>query len=147
MAEPPKRKVSLPVIGSQQPAPGELPPNRSPAAWVLLGALTHFAVLLPLALLAMPLLRTFVERGSMVAIVASAVVLIGASALCAGYVVGRFGTGVRDGALSGGLAALVLWAISRSPTGFVIAAVTVPLAWLGARWGRASRKPGDTISS
>ena len=149
---PEKKRVSLPVLGSSGSSPGELPPTRGRGAWVVLGALTVFAVLVP----AMMLAATIVRSGShddtpppLAWVASAAVVVVLVSSFAGGYVVGRFGgaAGPREGALAGALAGLALWALSRMAVGGVMLALTTPVAWAGARWGRRSRQPGDSIGA
>jgi len=155
-----KKRVSLPVVGQPRRAVDDadlgegVPQARAPAAWILLGALAVFATLIPLMYLAVALVgaiyrapigapKTVVAAG-----IAAALVVAVASA-SGGWVVGRFGgrAGPREGALAGALAGLVLWAMTRIPIGIVLVALTTPLAWLGARFGRRTRKPGDSIGA
>lgn len=162
---PAKKRVSLPVVGqSQRPLDGVdtgegIPSARAPAAWILLGALATFAVLIPLSMLAMALLKAIyasrADSGSIdagpIAIVSILCVSIASAA--GGWIVGRFGgkAGPREGALSGVVAGLVMAGLGAlgAPVylSLVILVVTVPTAWLGARRGRATRKPGDSIGA
>ncbi len=161
---PAKKRISLPVVGqSQRPLDGvdtgEGVPTRSPAAWVLLGALATFAVLLPLSMVAMALLKAaYASRGDAGAIDAGpiaivSIVCVGISSAAGGWIVGRFGgkAGAREGALSGLVAGLVMAGLGAlgAPLylSLVILVVTIPTAWLGARRGRATRKPGDSIGA
>lgn len=162
MTEPgPKKKVSLPVVGQKPRSDGDdqgfgqgfgPPTAKSPAAWVVLGALSMFAVLVPLAMLSMTFLRGYYERTSTVSpgpTIAVAVAAVALAAFAGGTIVGRFGhrCGPREGALSGVLAGLVMWGMSRTGMGVAILLVTVPAAWVGAVRGRRARKPGDTIGA
>jgi hypothetical protein len=148
-----RKRVSLPVVGQPKRAiddvqdPGA-PTARAPAAWILLGALATFAIFLPLAYVAVGLLGAIhVTSVAPTAIITSLCVAL--AALGGGYIVGRFGghAGPREGALSGALVGLVLWAMTRMLLGVVIVAITAPLAYAGARIGRRSRKPGDSIGT
>ncbi len=166
MAEPPRKRVSLPVVGQPKRAPltaledvdlgSDLPQKRSPAAWAILGALSTFAVFIPMMLLLTPVVG-FITRsgGSMAAGAALTAVAICASGYAGGYVVGRFGTTPRDSGIGGAMAGLVLWGLaiagglrgSYAWLGVVLPVLTVPFAWLGGRRGLKDRRPGDTISA
>ncbi|MBL8717595.1 MAG: hypothetical protein JNL79_16535 [Myxococcales bacterium] len=139
-------KRRLPVLGGGAPEPGELPEERSRGAWIILGALAVFAVLVPLAMLAMAMVKAMGQPGPGV-LIAVSVVSVSASSFAGGYLVGRFGAkaGPREGGLAGALAGLVMWGLSRTPLGVVILPVTAAAASLGARVGVRSRKPGDTL--
>jgi hypothetical protein len=152
----PKKRVSLPVVGQPKRAIDDVdlgeqgPAAKSAGGWIILGALSTFAFLTPLAMLAMAALRGMLEnraKTGMGAVVAVSIVAVAISSFGGGYVVGRFGLKCtpRDGALAGALAGIVMWGFSRTPEGLVILAVTVPAAYLGARRGRRARQPGDTM--
>jgi len=140
-------KRRLPVLGGGgSPDPGELPEERSRGAWVILGALAVFAVLVPVAMLAMAMVKAMGAPSPLVLVVLS-VASVGLSSFAGGYLVGRFGAraGPREGGLAGALAGLVMWGLSRAPLGGVILLVTVTAGVLGARVGVRSREPGDTL--
>lgn len=148
-----KKRVSLPVVGQPRRAiddvedPGA-PTARAPAAWILLGALATFALFLPLAYVAVGVLGAIhVTSVAPTAIITSLCVAV--AAFGGGYIVGRFGgkAGPREGALAGALVGLVLWAMTRLLVGVVIVVLTTPLAYAGARFGRRTRKPGDSIGA
>ena len=154
-----KKRIALPVIGQPKRAiddvedPGA-PTARAPAAWILLGALAVFALFMPLAYVAVALLGAIYRApiGAAQTIVPTAVVTALAVAVASfggGYIVGRFGgrAGGREGLLSGVLVGLVLWAMTRLLLGVVVLAITSPAAYFGARFGRRSRKPGDSIGA
>ena len=121
--------------------------DRSPWAWVLLGVCANFAVLVPLAMLMMSMLKTIYQRGdhSRAWIAVAAVLCLCLSSTFGGYLVGRFGGKAtpREGLYSGLLSGAIMWALSRAPMGFVIIAWTGPFAYLGAWLGRRARKPGS----
>lgn len=160
-----KRRVSLPVVGQAgQPRRAvddaelglhdELPKARAPGAWILLGALSILATMMPLMYLAVALVGAASRaRGAATPSVAwaggAAAVVVAFSAWTGGWVVGRFGghAGPREGALAGALAGVALWAMTRMPIGVVLVVLTIPLAWAGARFGRRTRKPGDSIGT
>ncbi|MBI2391963.1 MAG: hypothetical protein HYV09_20395 [Deltaproteobacteria bacterium] len=160
MAGDPKKRVSLPMVGQPRRAVDDvdlgdhLPKARAPGAWILLGGLSVFAVLMPLMYLAIALIGAIYRapvgapQTVLPAGVAGAIV-VAVSATCGGFIVGRFGgkAGPREGALAGLLTGLVLWALTRMPIGAVVLALTVPFAFVGARWGRRTRKPGDSIGA
>jgi tRNA-(ms[2]io[6]A)-hydroxylase len=139
-------KRRLPVLGGGPPDPGDLPEERPRGAWIVLGALAVFAVLVPLAMVTLAALRAMNVVGAGGLAVAS-LACVAASSAVGGYLVGRFGAkaGPREGALAGALAGVVMWALSRTPLGALILPVTVGAAWLGARRGRRARQPGDTL--
>ena len=149
-----KRRVSLKVVHDTPKTlldRAELgdgsPSERSPWAWVLLGAFANFAVLVPLAMLTMALLKGIYSRGTdrPLWLVVVAIVCLCISSIGGGYLVGRFGGRARalEGMYSGIAAGLVMWGLSRTPMGFVILAWTAPAAYLGGWLGRRSRKSGD----
>ncbi|MGZ3420671.1 MAG: hypothetical protein ACXVEF_37205 [Polyangiales bacterium] len=153
-----KPKRSLPVVGNPKRAIDDVnlgedsPAAKSPGGWIILGALSTFAFLTPLAMLAMAVLKGMFQnpaatKGGWGALVAMGIAIVALSSFGGGYVVGRFGLkcGPREGALSGALAGLAMWGFSHLPTGVAILAVTVPSAYFGARRGRRARQPGDTI--
>lgn len=154
-----KKRVSLPVVGQPRRAiddvedPGA-PTARAPAAWILLGSMASFAVMMPLVYLVAATLGAIYRApaGAPQTVVPTAIlsgVTVAVSAFCGGYIVGRFGGKAtpREGALSGALTGLVLWALSRLLLGVVLVLLTVPAAYFGARFGRRSRKPGDSIGA
>lgn len=154
----PKKRVSLPVVGQPKRAVDQVdlgtegPAAKSAGGWIILGALSTFAFLTPLAMLAMAALRGVFENPAATksgwgALVAVGIGVVAISAFGGGYVVGRFGLKCtpRDGALAGALAGLAMWGFSQLPTGIAILAVTVPAAYFGARRGRRARQPGDTM--
>ncbi len=136
----------MPVLGNQgPPEPGELPEERSPVAWMMLGVFAVFVVLVPLAMLAMALSKGSTSPAFLVVL---SVVCVGVSAFAGGYLVGRFGNaGPWGGAVSGVLAGLVMWALSRVALGGVIVPLTAAFAHFGARAGRNGRKPSDTLAA
>jgi tRNA-(ms[2]io[6]A)-hydroxylase len=155
-----KRRVSLPVVGQPRRAVDDadlgenLPKTRAPAAWILLGALAVLATLMPLGYAAVGLVEAiyhapFGSPPTRRAVVTAAVLVVALSSWAGGWIVGRFGgrAGAREGALAGALAGLAFWAMTRMPVGFVLVMLTTPLAWLGARFGRRTRKPGDSIGA
>lgn len=159
MADEPKKRVSLPVVGQPRRAiddvddPGA-PTAKAPAAWILLGAMATFALMMPLVYLVAATLGALYRApiGAPQTVVPTAIlsaVTVGVSAFAGGYIVGRFGgrAGPREGALAGLLTGLVLWALSRMLLGVVLVAITAPAAYFGARFGRRSRKPGDSIGA
>lgn len=139
-------KRRLPVLGNQGPNdPGELPEERSPAAWVMLGVLAVFTVLVPLAMIVMAIAKGAPSPGFFVV---ASVLCVGLSAYAGGYLVGRFGNaGPFGGAVSGALAGLLMWALSRAALGVVIVPLTAAFAHFGARAGKNGRKPGDKIAA
>lgn len=164
MADEKKKRVSLPVVGQQGRSTsltglddvdtGEgVPTARAPGAWILLGALATFAFVMPLALIVSAVLGSVYRSGgapqSPIPIAIGAVLSLAIGAFGGGYIVGRFGgrAGTREGALAGALAGAVFWAMSRMLAGIAILVVTWPAAYLGARIGKRSRKPGDSIGA
>lgn len=155
MADEKKKRVSLPVHGQRQPKraiddvedPGA-PTARAPAAWILLGALAMFAIFMPLAYVAIGMLGAL-ETHTVAPTAIATAVCVAIAAFGGGYIVGRFGghARAREGALSGALLGLVLWAMTRMLLGVVVLAITTPAAFFGARFGRRSRKPGDSIGT
>jgi putative membrane protein (TIGR04086 family) len=165
MAEPePKKRVSLSVLQEkpktllEQAELGNADEGeaRSPLAWVLLGAFGNFTILVPLAMVAMALLRKLSGgQPRWVPLLVTSIVCLCISSFGGGYLVGRFGgrSRPREGMLTGALAGLVMWALSvltggttlgaRVLLGAVILVITVPAAWLGGRQGYRSRKDGD----
>ena len=155
-----KKRVSLPVVGQPRRAVDDadlgdgVPQARAPAAWILLGALSVLATMMPLMYLAVALVGAIYRAPAgaphtVVAAGLASAVVVAASAWTGGWIVGRFGgrAGPREGALSGALAGLALWAMTRMPIGVVLVMLAAPLAWLGARFGRRTRKPGDSIGA
>src|SRR5687767_2891458 len=156
-----KKRVSLPVVG--QPSRSTLgsvdtgegvPTARAPGAWILLGALATFALMLPLLYIVTALLGAIYRApvGAPETLLPAAiggVLSVGAGAFAGGYIVGRFGgrAGPREGALAGVLAGVVMWAMSRMLLGVVIVFVTWTAGYLGARIGKRSRQPGDSIGA
>ncbi len=159
MADEPKKRVSLPVVGQPRRAiddvadPGA-PTAKAPAAWILLGAMATFAVMMPLVYVVAATLGAIYRApiGAPQTVLPTAIlsgVTVALSSFAGGYLVGRFGgrAGPREGALAGLLTGLVLWALSRLLLGGVLVVLTVPAAYFGARFGRRSRKPGDSIGA
>lgn len=157
--EPKKKRVALPVIGQPKRAiddvedPGA-PTAKAPAAWILLGAMATFALMMPLVYLVAATLGAIYRApiGAAQTVIPTAILsalTVALSAFAGGYIVGRFGgrAGPREGAMAGLLTGLVLWALSRLLLGGVLILVTVPAGYFGARFGRRSRKPGDSIGS
>lgn len=155
-----KKRVSLPVVGQPRRAVDDadlgdqVPEARAPAAWILLGALAVLATLMPLGYAAVGLVEAiygapFGSAKTMRAVVVASILVVAIAAWTGGWIVGRFGgrAGPREGALAGALAGAVFWAMTRMPIGFVLVVLTTPLAWLGARFGRRTRKPGDSIGA
>jgi hypothetical protein len=156
-----KKRVSLPVVGNSGRSQlgsvdtGEgVPTARAPGAWIILGALATFALMLPLLYVITALLGAVYRApiGAPQTLLPAAiggVLSVGAGAYAGGYIVGRFGgrAGTREGALAGILAGVVMWAMSRMLLGVVIVFVTWISAYLGARIGKRSRKPGDNIGA
>ncbi len=157
--EKPRKKVSLPVVGAgakktfleQAELGDEEAGTRSPAAWVLLGAMATFVVLVPEAMLATWALTAIYRRGAeasagtnelpflpFVLVSIASVVL---ASLAGGALIGRFGPKitVRMGALVGALVGVVLWALSRTVLGVVVLPVTLSMAALGVVLGRRGR--------
>jgi len=161
MADDKKKRVSLPVVGQGGRSTlgdvdtGEgVPTARAPGAWILLGALATFALLLPLLYVVTAIVGAIYRApvGAPQTLLPAAiggVLSVGAGAFAGGYIVGRFGgrAGTREGALAGVLAGLVMWAMSRMLLGVVIVLVTWTAGYLGARIGKRSRKPGDSIGA
>ena len=156
-----KRRVSLPVVGQSGRSTlgsidtGEgVPTAKAPGAWIILGALATFALLMPLAYVVIAIIGAAYRApvgAPQTALPAAigTVLAVGAAAFSGGYIVGRFGgrAGPREGGLSGVLAGAVLWAMSRMLLGVAIVFVTWPAAYIGARIGKRSRKPGDSIGA
>lgn len=154
--EQPKKRVSLKIVGEgekqtllQRAEIGdEAATERSPAAWVILGAIAVFVVLVPLSMLSLGVAQRIYGQDAEARhpwpLVIVAVVSIVVSCACGGFLVGRFGPRVdaRKGAFSGAIAGVVLWALSRTPLGFVLVLVAAPSAALGAFVGRRARKIG-----
>ena len=119
--------------------------ERSPAAWVALGVMAIFVVVVPLAMLVFAALRALPFSPSAGAGLALTVILSALtpaiSSAAGGWLVGRFGPDDRGrvAALAGLGAGLVMWALSRTPMGFVIVLVTTPAAWMVGRIGARGR--------
>src|SRR5258708_2570148 len=99
-----KRRVSLKVVSDgpktllERAELGDgAPSERSPWAWVLLGAFANFAVLVPLAMLTMALLKGIYSRSTdrPVWLVVLAIVCLCISSVAGGWLVGRFGGRAR----------------------------------------------------
>ncbi|MBX7197062.1 MAG: hypothetical protein K1X94_33745 [Sandaracinaceae bacterium] len=154
-----KKRVSLPVVGQPRAVAGVdvgegVPTARAPLAWVFLGALAVLAIMLPLMYLGVALVGAIYRApvGGPKTVAAAGVVaalVVACSAFGGGYLVGRFGgrAGPREGAAAGLLAGLALWAMTRMPIGVILIVLTTPLAWVGARLGRRTREPGDSIGA
>lgn len=157
VAVAPKKRVSLPVVGDgaggktllQQAQLGDdLATERSDTAWIGLGVLAIFVVLIPLAMLAMAALKWIYGAspldgaGAVGALVVISILTVAISSTLGAFIVGRFGPriGGAHGAILGALAGALMWGISRAWLGVVILVVTVPAAALGARLGRRARR-------
>jgi hypothetical protein len=147
--EPSKPKRFLPVVG-QRPldsvstgdASGDSGggDERSPLAWSMLGAMASFVLLLPLSLVAMPLLRWApLQKPLPLALIGASAVAL--AAFAGGYFVGRVGQRVsaRHGAVTGAFVGVILWALARLPTGFVLPLLTIALATAGTSLALRSR--------
>ncbi len=158
------KKVSLPVVGAgkartlleQADIGDELAPDdRAPAAWIGLGAMMTFALMVPLAMLAMSLLRSLYagaegQRVNPVPLYVLSFAVPAISAFGGGFMIARFGprVGPKGGALAGLIAGTGMLTIAmvgevRAGHGLlaglsavVILLVTTPSSWLGARLGR-----------
>ena len=130
-----KKRVSLPVV--REPADAE--EERPASSWVIFGAVAIVLFLVPLMGVASTIAEKF--QAKTISTVIAAVVCLAISSIAGGWLAGRFGRGVlpRHGAAAGAIAGVVLWAMSRTPFGFVLLAVTVPVTALGARLGRRAR--------
>jgi hypothetical protein len=161
------KRVSLPVVGAgkastfleQADLGDELAPDdRAPAAWIGLGAMMTFALMVPLAMAAMALLRAIYagaegQRVNPVPLYVLSFAVPAISALGGGFLIGRFGprVGPKGGALSGLIAGVGMFTIAmvgevRAGHGalaglsaLVIVLVTAPSSWLGARLGRLGK--------
>ena len=131
-----KKRVSLPVV---RDAPDE-EEERPASSWVLLGAVAIVLILVPMMGAAATIAEKFQART--VSTVVAAIVCLTIASLAGGWLAGRFGRGVapKHGAAAGTIAGLVLWAMSRTAFGFVLLAITTPIAALGARMGRRARR-------
>jgi hypothetical protein len=138
------------VLRDAGDAAGSDPP-RAPWQWVFFGALGIFVVWVPLAALTTaaivragaleqaPLVRAALFAGG-----------LGAAGFAGGYLVGRWGgpgVGTREAALAGLAAAAMATALAWGGGGAIIgalatAAVAVPAAALGGRFGLRRRTPG-----
>jgi hypothetical protein len=164
--EKPKR-VSLPVVGAgkaqtllEQADIGDdvAPDDGAPAAWIGLGAMMTFALMVPLSMLGLALMKALVRpdadpRASIVPLFVLSFAATALSSFGGGFLVARFGprVGPKAGALSGLIAGVGMMTISivgevRAGHGFlaglsaiVIVLVTTPSAWLGARLGRLAK--------
>jgi hypothetical protein len=155
MADPPKKRVSLPVVGEgskktlldQAELGDDEAGTRGVWSWVFLGVMAVFVVLVPLAMLAMAVLkRAYATSDSppVAPLVVVSIAAIGSSCFLGGWLVGRFGPRMtaRLGAATGVLTGLVLWALTRTLLGGVIVVVTAPFTALGAHVGRRGRRGG-----
>lgn len=170
MAEEPKkpRKVSLPVTGAGKPmtflekaeiGDDAVSGDRPPAAWIGLGAMATFAFMVPLAMGAMSLLKSFYAhapggRPNPVPLYVLSFLVPAVSAAAGGFLVGRFGPkmGAKGGLFSGLIAGIGMFAIAASGevregrgwlsalSALVIVIVTTPAGWLGGRLGKMGRK-------
>lgn len=148
----PKAKVSLPVLGAgakktfleQAEIGDEEAGNRSPTAWVFLGAMATFVVLVPLSMLTTWALDALFHHPSdlpFVPFVAASITAIAIAQVAGAALVGRFGPKitVRMGALVGAIVGVVLWGLSRTALGVVVLPLTVPMGALGVALGRRGR--------
>ena len=123
-----KKRVSLPVLSSkstlldQTELGVEQSESRSSLAWVGLGVMANFVVLIPLALFGTLPFREFTQgvrpmSGRVLVLIAfmGACVIVIAS-FSSGYLIGRMSrvTKVRDGVWAGLIAGLILWVVSIS---------------------------------
>lgn len=150
----PRKKVSLPVVSSgDRPRRaiddvelGEGTATRSGASWVVLGALSTFAILVPLAMVAVAIAR---GADTIVPLAVLSITAFVVASFAGGFVIGRFGpgTGPREGAWSGALAGIVMALLAARGLGraawiaFVVLLVTIPASAFGAARGRSSRGP------
>jgi len=130
-----KKRVSLPVL--RETPEGE--EERPASSWVVLGAAAIVLILVPLMGVASTIAEKFQAKTA--PMVVAAIACMSIASLAGGWLAGRFGRGFlpRHGAAAGAIAGAVLWAMSRTPFGFVLLAVTTPVAALGARLGRRAR--------
>ena len=156
MTDPPKKRVSLPVVTSQgrdagkktlldQAELGDDETTRGPWSWVILGAMAIFVALVPLSMLVMAILRRVyasTESPPVAPLVAASVAAIALSCFAGGFLVGRFGPRMTAtlGAATGALSGVVLWALSRAALGGLVLLVATPFAALGAHLGRKRRR-------
>ena len=131
------------------------PAERVLAPWIGLGAMLTFAIMVPLSMAAMALLRSVYAGGggrpSPVPLYVFSFLVPAIASLSGGFLIGRFGprVGPKGGALSGLIAGIGMFTIAmvgevRAGRGvlaglsaLVIILVTTPSSWLGARLGRA----------
>ncbi|MEO7091870.1 MAG: hypothetical protein ABI175_01385 [Polyangiales bacterium] len=160
---PPKKRVSLPVVGDgarertlleRAELGDDGDGTRGPWAWVLLGVMAVFVVLVPLGMVMMAVLRRVyadLDAPPIASLVAASIAAIALSSVAGGWLVGRFGPRMTPmlGAATGTLTGVVLWGLSRMWVGVVVLLLTAPFAALGARVGRKQRrgngKPGSQI--
>jgi hypothetical protein len=130
-----KKRVSLPVVRD----PPEEEEERPASSWVVLAAVAIVLFLIPMMGAASTIAQKF--QAKTISTIVAAIVCLIVSSLAGGWLAGRFGRGVlpRHGAVAGAIAGAVLWAMSRTPFGFVLFAITVPMAAIGAHWGRSGR--------
>lgn len=164
----------LPVIQSKPPEPSEPSPEdsddekRPPWHWVGFGTVAIFAAWLPLSYLAGWLARrgaapyvggaTTAEEVALKLEALSGdqrlrlaliemlphVMALAIGAFAGGFLVGRFGPGKREAAMSGAMTAIIAMVLAGAQTGFspsslVAVALGVAFAWLGGRSGVRSK--------
>ena len=162
----------LPVLQEKEPEPS--PPDdddekRPPWHWVGFGTVAIFAAWLPLSYVA----GWFVRRGvgpyvggattpeEMAAKIEALdgdqrvrlaliqmlphVLALALGAFAGGFLVGRFGPGVREATMAGAMTAIIAMTLAGAQTGFspaslVALLIGVAFAWLGGRSGVRSKK-------